>query len=69
MAAEIAPANPLLLPSYPSGPPSKGAMRQNGLTKIAHIYDGTTNTTLFSEAAGRDLQCYADKTGVAYDAT
>lgn len=67
--AEIAPSNPLLLPYYPSGAPSKGAMRQNALTKIAHIYDGTTNTTLFSEAAGRDLQCYADRSAVPYDAT
>jgi prepilin-type N-terminal cleavage/methylation domain-containing protein/prepilin-type processing-associated H-X9-DG protein len=67
--AEIAPANPLLASSYPSGPPSKGAMRQNGLTRIAEIRDGTSSTTLYSEAAGRDMQCYARGSCIAYDNT
>src|SRR5262249_52711574 len=64
--AEIAPAHPLLPPGYP-GAPRKGAMRQNGTTRIAEILDGTTHTTLYSEAAGRDMQCYAGRTCTAYD--
>ncbi|HQR09442.1 MAG TPA: DUF1559 domain-containing protein, partial [Gemmatales bacterium] len=56
---EIGPSNPLLNTVYNGFPPSKGAMRQNATTKITNIYDGTSNTTLFSEAAGRDLQYYA----------
>jgi prepilin-type N-terminal cleavage/methylation domain-containing protein/prepilin-type processing-associated H-X9-DG protein len=67
--AEIAPANPLLLPFYPNGPPSKGAMRQNGDTPITSITDGTSNTTLYSEAGGRDRQYYANRSSVAYDGT
>jgi prepilin-type processing-associated H-X9-DG protein len=66
--AEIAYANPLVAKAYP-GTPSKGAMRQNGLTKITEISDGTSNTTLYSEAAGRNLQFFANRQGVAYDAT
>jgi len=66
---EIGASNPLLQTVYVNGPPSKGAMRQNMRTPITHIYDGTTNTTLFSEAAGRDLQCYADRSAVPYDPT
>jgi prepilin-type N-terminal cleavage/methylation domain-containing protein/prepilin-type processing-associated H-X9-DG protein len=64
--AEIAPSNPLLLTAYPSGPPGKGAMRQNGLTKIAEIRDGTSNTTMYSEAANRDKQCYAGRVCIDY---
>jgi prepilin-type N-terminal cleavage/methylation domain-containing protein/prepilin-type processing-associated H-X9-DG protein len=64
--AEIAPSNPLLLAAYPSGPPGKGAMRQNGITKIAEIRDGTSTTTLYSEAAGRDMQCTAGRLCVPY---
>ena len=67
--AEIAPANPLLLAAYPTGAPSKGAMRQNGPTTILEILDGTSNTTLYSEAGGRHLQYFADRTSVAYDTT
>jgi prepilin-type processing-associated H-X9-DG protein len=68
--AEIGYANPLVAAAYPSGTiPSKGAMRQNGTTRIVEISDGTSNTTLYSEAAGRHLQYYADRSGVPYDAT
>jgi prepilin-type N-terminal cleavage/methylation domain-containing protein/prepilin-type processing-associated H-X9-DG protein len=67
--AEILASNPILAAVYGGRPPSKGAMRQNGLTKIAEILDGTTNTTLYSEAAGRDLQYFADRVGVTYDFT
>ena len=67
--AEIAAANPLLAPAYTNGPPSKGAMRQNGPTRVLEITDGTSTTTLYSEAAGRDRQYYADRTSVAYDVT
>jgi prepilin-type N-terminal cleavage/methylation domain-containing protein/prepilin-type processing-associated H-X9-DG protein len=68
--AEIAYANPLVAAAYPPGQiPSKGAMRQNGKTKITEIIDGTSTTTLFSEAAGRDLQYFTNRQGVAYDPT
>src|SRR5207249_1529290 len=42
------PANPW------GGDGSKGALRQNGTTRILEIRDGTSNTTLYSELAGRD---------------
>jgi prepilin-type N-terminal cleavage/methylation domain-containing protein/prepilin-type processing-associated H-X9-DG protein len=64
--AEIAPSNPLLQTVY-LGAPGKGAMRQNGPTKISEILDGTSHTTLYSEAAGRDMQCYAGRNCTAYD--
>jgi prepilin-type N-terminal cleavage/methylation domain-containing protein/prepilin-type processing-associated H-X9-DG protein len=66
--AEIAYANPLVAAAYPAGTtPSKGAMRQNGFTDITFITDGTSNTTLFSEAGGRSKQYYTDRSPVAYD--
>jgi len=65
--AEIAASNPLLAPFYPNGPPSKGAMRQNGTTRILEITDGTTTTTMYSEACGRDSQYYADRSKNLYD--
>ena len=63
------PANPLLAGVYVVIAPSAGAMRQNGPTAITTISDGTSNTTLYSEAAGRNMQCYANRTCVPYDAT
>jgi prepilin-type N-terminal cleavage/methylation domain-containing protein/prepilin-type processing-associated H-X9-DG protein len=66
--AEIAPANPLLAGVY-KGAPGKGAMRQNGPTRIAELIDGTSTTTLYSEAAGRHLQYYADRSSAPYDTT
>jgi prepilin-type N-terminal cleavage/methylation domain-containing protein/prepilin-type processing-associated H-X9-DG protein len=63
---EIAYSNPLVAALYP-GAPSKGAMKQNGITDIAIIFDGTSNTTLFSEAAGRSKQYWADRSNQAYD--
>src|SRR5437868_4377162 len=51
--AEIAFANPNVTIPW-SGSGSKGALRQNGKTGILEITDGTSNTTLYSEAAGRD---------------
>ena len=57
---EIGYSNPLVANAYPLGTiPSKGAMRQNGGTRIVEIKDGTSHTTLFSEAGGRDKQWYA----------
>ena len=44
-------------------------MRQNSRTPITYIADGTSNTTLYSEAAGRNMQCYANRSCVPYDAT
>jgi prepilin-type N-terminal cleavage/methylation domain-containing protein/prepilin-type processing-associated H-X9-DG protein len=66
--AEIAYANPILAAIFP-GVPSKGALKQNGTTKITELLDGTSNTTLYSEAAGRDKQCYAGRSCTTYDAT
>jgi prepilin-type N-terminal cleavage/methylation domain-containing protein/prepilin-type processing-associated H-X9-DG protein len=43
-----------LAPPYSTAnPPPFGAMRQNTITPIAQIADGTTTTTLFGELAGR----------------
>jgi prepilin-type N-terminal cleavage/methylation domain-containing protein/prepilin-type processing-associated H-X9-DG protein len=38
-----------------AGSGSKGSMRQNTTTRIEEISDGTSNTTMFSEACGRDM--------------
>ena len=40
-----------------AGQGSKGALRQNGPTRITEITDGTSNTTLYSEIANRDKTC------------
>jgi prepilin-type N-terminal cleavage/methylation domain-containing protein/prepilin-type processing-associated H-X9-DG protein len=51
--------NPLVAASVPwAGFGSKGAMRQNGPTAITELQDGTSNTILYSEAAGRDKQYF-----------
>jgi prepilin-type N-terminal cleavage/methylation domain-containing protein/prepilin-type processing-associated H-X9-DG protein len=67
LGAEIAFSNPIVAAAYP-GIPSKGAMRQNGLTPILDITDGTSYTTLFSEAAGRDKQYFTGRISQPYDA-
>ena len=41
----------------------------DALARISEILDGTTNTTMYSEASGRQLQYYADRAGVPYDNT
>jgi prepilin-type N-terminal cleavage/methylation domain-containing protein/prepilin-type processing-associated H-X9-DG protein len=61
--AEIAWSNPLVAAVY-TGIPNKGALRQNGTTRLAEITDGTSNTTLYSEAAGRHLQYFADRSSI-----
>lgn len=66
--AEIAFSNPIVAKAYP-GIPSKGALRQNGPTRISEITDGTSTTTLYSEAAGRDKQYFTGRVSIAYDAT
>jgi prepilin-type processing-associated H-X9-DG protein len=65
--AEIAYANPIVAAAYP-GIPSKGAMRQNAQTKLSEILDGTSHTTLYSEAGGRTMQFYAGRVNVPYNA-
>src|SRR5207253_8647028 len=45
-----------------AGNGSHGAMQQNGPTALTHITDGLSNTTLFSEAGGRDQQYYTGGT-------
>ena len=56
---EIAYANPLVAAAWPfPGLGVKGATRQNGPTRILEITDGTSQTTLYSEVAGRDQQCF-----------
>jgi prepilin-type N-terminal cleavage/methylation domain-containing protein/prepilin-type processing-associated H-X9-DG protein len=66
--AEIGFANPLVTIPW-AGAGSKGAMRQNGPTKILELSDGTSNTILYSEAAGRSQQCYTGRKCVPYDPT
>ncbi len=63
--AEIAFANPLVAAAYPRVP-SKGALRQNGPTRISEVSDGMSNTTLYSEAAGRNLQYYTGRKSAPY---
>jgi prepilin-type N-terminal cleavage/methylation domain-containing protein/prepilin-type processing-associated H-X9-DG protein len=53
--AEIAFSNPLVTVPW-AGLQSKGATRQNAITRIAEIIDGTSNTTLYSEACGKNMQ-------------
>ncbi len=56
LGAEIGYANPLVTWPWP-GTGAKGATRQNGPTRMTEITDGTSNTTLYSEAAGRSMLC------------
>ncbi len=65
---EIAYANPLVTWTFP-GQGVKGAERQNGPTKILEITDGTSQTTLYSEAAGRDRECFTGGQCQPYAAT
>jgi prepilin-type processing-associated H-X9-DG protein len=62
-SAEIGFTNPLVAAGVPwAGHGSHGAMQQNGPTTILSISDGTSNTTLFSEAGGRDHQYFTGGT-------
>jgi prepilin-type N-terminal cleavage/methylation domain-containing protein/prepilin-type processing-associated H-X9-DG protein len=68
--AEIAYTNTLVAAALPwAGDGSKGALRQNGMTRIMEITDGTSNTTLWSEAGGRNMQWYAGGVSTAYTGT
>jgi prepilin-type N-terminal cleavage/methylation domain-containing protein/prepilin-type processing-associated H-X9-DG protein len=59
--------NPLVSGSITwAGFGSKGTLRQNGTTQMTEITDGTSNTTLFSEAAGRGLQYYTGKVSAPF---
>src|SRR5579872_4224554 len=57
---EVAYGNPLVAAAWPQFPGigAKGATRQNGITRIVEITDGTSQTTLFSEVAGTEKQCF-----------
>ena len=58
LGAEIAFVNSVVAAGVPwAGPGSKGALRQNGMTSITEITDGTSNTTMYSEIGGRDKVC------------
>lgn len=63
--AEIAFANPLVNIPF-AGTASKGSTVQNSKTPLAAITDGTSNTTLYSERAGKGKQYY---TGRVSDST
>jgi prepilin-type N-terminal cleavage/methylation domain-containing protein/prepilin-type processing-associated H-X9-DG protein len=64
---EIGFANPIVSAAVPwAGLGSKGAMRQNGTTRILEITDGTSNTSMFSEAAGRNMQYYTGNVSAAF---
>jgi prepilin-type N-terminal cleavage/methylation domain-containing protein/prepilin-type processing-associated H-X9-DG protein len=52
-----------------AGNGSHGAMQQNGMTRIAEITDGTSNTTLWSEAAGRNKQYFTGGVSAPYSGT
>jgi prepilin-type N-terminal cleavage/methylation domain-containing protein/prepilin-type processing-associated H-X9-DG protein len=68
--AEIGYANPLVAAAYPPNTlPSHGAMTVNATSKLTEITDGASTTILYSEAAGRSLQCYADGKCGALDPT
>lgn len=58
---EITYTNTVVAAAYPSFPGlgAKGAMRQNAGTPLNEVVsgDGLSNTTLYSEAAGRNQQC------------
>ncbi len=60
--AEIAYTNTLVAAYHNGATPSKGGLRQNGGTRILEITDGTSTTTLYSEAGGRDKQWFGDGT-------
>ena len=56
--AEIAFTNSVVAAGVPwAGAGSKGALRQNGPTKITEITDGTSSTTMYSEIGGRSQMC------------
>jgi prepilin-type processing-associated H-X9-DG protein len=57
LGAEIGFANGLVTVPW-AGLNSKGATRQNAITRIAEISDGTSNTTLYSEACARSSQYF-----------
>lgn len=65
--AEIAFTNPLVTVAF-QGAGSKGGTRQNGLTPVKEIRDGMSNTTLYSEAAGRNFQYYTNHVAQALPA-
>jgi prepilin-type processing-associated H-X9-DG protein len=70
LGAEIAFSNTVVAAGVPfAGPGSKGALRQNGPTRILEITDGTSSTTLYSELAGRDRNCLGRTCSGTYTTT
>jgi prepilin-type processing-associated H-X9-DG protein len=68
--AEIAFKNTVVIAAVPwSGNGSKGAMVQNGPTQILSITDGTSNTTLYSELAGRNQSYTTGNLATPYNTT
>ena len=64
LGAEIGFVNSVVAAGVPwAGQGSKGALRQNGPTRITELTDGTSNTTLYSEIAGRDKVCLGRSCG------
>lgn len=53
-------ANPLVTLTF-GGASSKGSTAQNAKNKLASITDGTSNTTLYSERAGKNKQFYSGR--------
>jgi prepilin-type processing-associated H-X9-DG protein len=66
--AEIAFTNALITVPW-AGLGSKGALRQNGLTPIRDIADGTSNTTLYSEECARFTQYFTGNISAPLDFT
>ncbi len=67
---EIAFKNTFVAANVPwAGEGSKGALRQNGPTRLTEITDGTSNTTLYSEIAGRDKTCLGRTCTAPYSTT
>src|SRR5262249_31326230 len=60
--APIGLGHPIVVAALPwAGQGSPGAMKQNGFTRMMEIRDGASNTSLYSEAAGRTQLWFAGR--------